>query len=240
MTFLLTLACTVLMAGGLSASSQAATPLSGDLRWVRGAVVAVSPASLTLKLGDGVLTLSVDASTEVITARPAVTLVPGSAATGSLAVGSLVQAHYLDRQGKRAVVIIVDDSGAPWSLAKRAGSSVRGELKHVKSRTVSIRIDRRSRDIVMDDRTTLVDRDGHVRASGAKAITAVLPARADLLVTWAPYWVMEGDGSVTSYYLNAIEIRTLTTEYADVDHDVPPQKASADIELLGWLLAQYR
>jgi dipeptidyl aminopeptidase/acylaminoacyl peptidase len=30
------------------------------------------------------------------------------------------------------------------------------------------------------------------------------------------------------------------TEYPGVDHNVAPQKASAESELLGWLLAQHR
>ena len=211
MTYLLTLACTLLIGGGSPSSTQAATQLSGDFRWVRGAVAAASPTSLTLKLADGALTLTVDPSTEVITARPAVMGLAAGAPARSLAIGTLVRVHYIDKQEKRAVVIVVDDAtAAPLSLLKRAGTSVRGEVNYVKSRTVAMRIDHRSRDLILDDHTTLLDRDGHALATGRKAIAGLLAAGVDVLVTWAPFWVMEGDGSVTSYYRNAIEIRALT------------------------------
>jgi hypothetical protein len=211
MTSLLTLACTVLLVGGSGSFTEAATPSSGDLRWARGAVAAVSPTSLTLQLADGVLTVSANASTEVITARPGVTVVPAGTPTGSLAVGNIVRVHYLDRQGRQAVVIMVDDAtAAPFSRSTRTGTSVRGEVKNVKSRTVSVRIDRGSRDVILNDYTTLVDRDGRLRAGGAKAIAALVRAGADVLVTWVPFWVTDGEGAVTSYYRDAIEIRTLT------------------------------
>jgi len=211
MTYLVTLGCAILMASASAASAPAATPVTGDFRWVVGVVIAASPTSLSLRLRDRVLTLIVDSSTDVIRARPALTSVPASAPVGSLAVGTLVRAHYLDRQGKRAVVIVVDDATSePLSRSNRAGTSLRGELKHVRSRAVSVRVDHKSRDIILDDHTTLFDRDGHALATGTKAIAAVLPAGVDLLVTWAPYWIVEADGSVNSYYLSAVEIRTLT------------------------------
>src|SRR5262245_19435520 len=84
-----------------------------------------------------------------------------------------------------------------------------GEVTHVKSRSVYLRIEQKSRDVVLDDRTILVEANGHPRATGAKAITRLLPAGTRVRATWVPYWVMDGDGSVTSYYRRALEIHTL-------------------------------
>jgi hypothetical protein len=137
--------------------------------------------------------------------------VPASAPAASLAVGTLVQAHFLGPEGK-AVVIVVDTTTTSTSrqLAKREGTSIRGEVQRVKARSVSVRIHRGSRDVVMDDRTTLVDREGHVRGTGVKSIAPLLASGTDVLVTWVPYFVMDGEGGVSSNYRRALEIRTLS------------------------------
>ncbi len=97
------------------------------------------------------------------------------------------------------------------SSDKPADKSERGGVQRIKGRTLSMRIGGRSRDMIMDDKTVLLDREGAVRARGPKAIAPLVPIGTDVIVTWAPFWVTDGAGQVTSYYRRAIEIRVSST-----------------------------
>jgi hypothetical protein len=72
-----------------------------------------------------------------------------------------------------------------------------------------LRIEQKSRDVVLDDRTILVDADGHTRATGAKAISALLAAGTLVRVAWVPYWVMDGDGVARRNYRRAVAIHAV-------------------------------
>jgi hypothetical protein len=100
-------------------------------------------------------------------------------------------------------------SSSSQDTSHEAVRSLTGEVTRVKSRSVYLRIEQKSRDVVLDDRTILLDANGHTRATGVKTITPLLPAGMRVRVTWVPYWVMDGDGAVTSYYRRALEIHTL-------------------------------
>ena len=178
--------------------------MSGSLRWVRGTVVSQSSDSLQLKLRNSSMTLSLDAATEIISA--------GSAAqSGSLTVGSVVQAHYLSRHDERRAVVVFDDAASVKGMSKRAGTSYRGVVKTFGSGAVTIRIDGRTQRLTLSSRTTLVDRAGHELAKGSKAIARVLSAGDTLLVTYRydAFSTQVGDVAVPYYWETALEIRRL-------------------------------
>src|SRR6476619_2365263 len=88
-------------------------------------------------------------------------------------------------------------------------------MRRFKSRTVVVEIDGPTRDVSMNDDTQLVDRNGSVRAVGTKAIKAALVAGTKVLVTWKPFWVADGSGAVTGYYLDAETVRMITVSPLD-------------------------
>jgi hypothetical protein len=194
----------VALAAALAASRSpilSASGISGDIRWVRGTVSASSPASLSVTAGDRCLVLKMNASTEIV---------GGSGArTAPIAPGTLVQAHFRTEDGKVAVVVI-DTAVTASQPSAREGTSVRGEVQRVGSSSVSLRVDRGTRDLVFDDHTTLLDRDGHVRATGAKAIAPLLAAGTDVVVTWVPSRGPDTEGASRSSSRRALEVRTLS------------------------------
>jgi hypothetical protein len=178
--------------------------MSGPLRWVRGTVVSQTSDSLLLKLRDSSMTLSLDAATEIISAGNA-------APSGSLPMGSVVQAHYLTRHDERRAVVIFDEPASLEKLSKWPGTSYRGVVKTIRSAAVTIRIDGRTLGLTLDSHTTLVDRTGHTLATGSKAIARLLSAGDALLVTYRVYsdTTMVGDVPVPNYWETALEIRRL-------------------------------
>jgi len=150
------------------------------------------------------MTLSLDAATEIIGA--------GSATqSGGLAVGSVVQAHYLSRHDVHRAVVIFDDAASAKELSKRAGTSYRGVVKTIRNAAVTIRIDGRTQGLTLDSHTTLVDRAGHALAKGPKAIKTLLSVGDTLLVTYRVYsdTTMVGDVGIPNYWETALEIRRL-------------------------------
>ncbi len=204
MTRLLTLAIVVLVAS--EPSARRAAVISGDTRWVRGTVSASSPKTLSVTAGDRCLVLKMDASTEIVGGAE----VPAAAARAPIPVGTLVQAHFVAPEGKLAAVVVDNTTASTSSQpSRREGTSVRGEVQRLESGSLTLRIAGGSRDVVVDDRTTLLDRDGPVRATGVKAIAPFLASGSDVLVTWVPFVVMDTERGSSTWHRRAQEIRTL-------------------------------
>jgi hypothetical protein len=191
---------------GSSASDPQAGParLSRPLRWVRGTVVSQSSDSVILKLRDNSIKLTLDTATEIIGASTA-------EQPGSIAVGSVVQAHYLSRGDEHRAVVIFDDAASVKKLSKRSGTSYRGVVKTIRRAAMTIRIDGRTQGLSLDARTTLVDRTGHALAKGSKAIARLLAAGDSLLVTYRvdADSTQVGDVAIPNYWETALEIRRL-------------------------------
>jgi hypothetical protein len=157
----------VLLVAILRSSSAAAAPsttVSGNLRWVRGEVTAVSGDQLTLKLRSKPITIALDG-----TAPPA--------------VGAVVEAHYTDKRGDRRAVLIFDADRSA-ELSKRPGTSYRGVVKQVRRSSLSITAASRSRGIDFVKQTQLMDADGRALATGWKAIGGLLPVGEDVVVKY--------------------------------------------------------
>ena len=201
---LLTLAIVVLVAS--QPSARRAALISGDTRWVRGTVSASSPKTLSVTAGDRCLVLKMDASTEIVGGAA----VPAGTSRAPIPVGTLVQAHFVSPEGKLAAVVVDNTTASTSSLpSKREGTSVRGEVQGLESGSLTLRIAGGSRDVVVDDRTTLLDRDGPVRATGVKAIAPLLASGSDVLVIWVPFLVMDNERGSSTWHRRAQEIRTL-------------------------------
>ena len=205
------LACLALLA--ISVLPTRATAAAGEYHWARGILRASSASAITLQLKDGSLTLRVDQATEVISPTP----IDASTGRGLIPnLGSLVQVHFSESRGERvAALVVAEGAHLPLTPVKDLGQSVLGEAKRFKSRTVVVEIDGHTRDVSLNDDTRLVDRNGSVRAVGTKAIKAALVAGTKVLVTWKPFWVTDGAGIVTGYYLDAETIRMITVSPLD-------------------------
>jgi hypothetical protein len=157
--------------------------------------------------------LRVDQATEVISPTP----IDASTGRGLIPnLGSLVQVHFSESRGERvAALVVAEGAQLPLTPVKDLEQSVLGEAKRFKSRTVVVGIDGHTRDVSLNDDTQLVDRNGSVRAVGTKAIKAALVAGTKVLVTWKPFWVTDGSGAVTGYYLDAETIRMITVSPLD-------------------------
>jgi hypothetical protein len=180
---------------------QAGGTVAGDIRWVRGTVSASSSKSLSVTAGDRCLVLKMDSATEIVG--------PARSTTQSslpIAPGTLVQAHFRTTDGRLAVVVIdsatASSSDPSWN---REGRSVRGAVQRLTAGSVLVRFDRGMRELILDGRTTLLDREGRIRATGAKAIARLLAIGTDVLITWAT----DADGGASSQG-RAVEIRSLT------------------------------
>ncbi len=137
-------------------SAQRAAVISGDTRWVRGTVSASSPKTLSVTAGDRCLVLKMDASTEIVGAAA----LPAGSARAPIPVGTLVQAHFVAPEGKLAAVVVDNTTASTSSQpSTREGTSVRGEVQRLESGSLTLRIAGGSRDLVVDDRTTLLDRE---------------------------------------------------------------------------------
>lgn len=154
-----------------------AAPASGHLRWVRGSVTEISPASLTVQLSKKTLTLVLDANTRFL--RPAADT---SAARPS--VGSVIDVHYVDKKpGQRAVAILSD----PLGTAKPrwiAGHSYRGVITRIKNRDVDVRVDTKNRRVKFIKNSQVTGVDGQSLAIGYKAGPTQLSVGEEILVTW--------------------------------------------------------
>jgi len=205
------LACLALLA--ISVLPTRATAAAGEYHWARGILRASSASAITLQLKDGSLTLRVDQATEVISPTP----IDASTGRGLIPnLGSLVQVHFSESRGERvAALVVAEGAQLPLTPVKHLGQSVHGEARRFKSRTVVVEIDGHTRDVVLNDDTRLVDRNGSVRAVGTKAIAAALVAGTKVLVTWKPFWVTDGSGAVTGHYLDAETIRMITVSPLD-------------------------
>ena len=206
------LACLALLA--ISVLPTRATAAAGEYHWARGILGASSASAITLQLKDGSLTLRVDQATEVISPTP----IDASTGRGLIPnLGSLVQVHFSESRGERvAALVVAEGAQLPLTPVKDLGQSVYGETRRFKSRTVVVEIDgHKTRDVSLNDDTQLVDRNGSVRAVGTKAIKAALVAGTKVLVTWKPFWVPDGAGIVTEYYLDAETIRMITVSPLD-------------------------
>lgn len=205
------LACLALLA--ISVLPTRATAAAGEYHWARGILRASSASAITLQLKDGSLTLRVDQATEVISPTP----IDASTGRGLIPnLGSLVQVHFSESRGERvAALVVAEGAQLPLTPVKDLGQSVLGEAKRFQSRTVVVGIDGHTRDVSLNDDTQLVDRNGSVRAVGTKAIKAALVAGTKVLVTWKPFWVMDGSGIINQYYLDAETIRMITVSPLD-------------------------
>ena len=183
-------------------ASQQAAPSPGSLRWVRAVVYATSPTSVTLRMRDREMTLDLDTATQIIQ--------PGSAAGAALPVGTLVEAHYTERDDvRRAAFVIVTSPFA--AVSKRPGRSYRGVVRAVKRFTLSLRVERRNRSIDLDRRTTLTTADGQSIASGSRAIRGQLSPGEEALVIYEQESndIVAGDMTIYGTSDRALEIRRL-------------------------------
>jgi hypothetical protein len=205
------LACLALLA--ISVLPTRATAAAGEYHWARGILRASSASAITLQLKDGSLTLRVDHATEVISPTP----IDASTGRGLIPnLGSLVQVHFSESRGERvATLVVAEGAQLPLTPVKDLGQSILGEAKRFISRTVVVEIDGHTRDVSLNDETQLVDRNGSVRAVGTKAIKAALVAGTRVLITWKPFWVPDGSGAITGYYLDAETIRMITVSPLD-------------------------
>jgi hypothetical protein len=180
-------------------SPSPAPPDLRNLRWVRAAVMASSPESITLQLRDRQITLVRDAATEIEAADPA----------AALAVGAAVEAHYTDRNGVRQAIVLIADAG-PSELSKRPQTSLRGTMLRVKWNALQVNSGGKTRgSLAFEKKTRLVDRDGRVLATGKDAILKILPQDADLLVKYNNEGGVIADGVDLGGNDNIKEIRLL-------------------------------
>ena len=167
----------VLASGVWQQPPSVAAQDSGRLRWVRGAVTEVSPASLTVQLRDKTLTLTLDRDTRVV--RPTT-----EAAATQVNVGSLVEVHYVDKKPVQRAVLILSGTLGTAKVPRRAGYSYRGVISRTKNRDVSVRVDTKTRVVKMDSKTQLTGADGQSLAIGWKVATTQLSAGDEVLVTY--------------------------------------------------------
>jgi len=178
--------------------AQLPAPAASDLRnlrWVRAAVSASSPESLTLKLRDREITLRRDAATDVVGSVP-------------LVAGAIVEAHFLERKGVRRAMLLIADPG-PGELSKKPKTSLRGTMIRFKRSTLLVRIGEKTRGLTVEKRSRLLDRDGHVLATGKDAIAKLLVLDQDLLVKYETSSGIIVEGVDLGGSDNIVEIRLL-------------------------------
>lgn len=146
-------------------------PVPGELSWIRGKVLSLSADSITLQLRASTLKLSIDADTAII-GNSSQKVVPANelevgGRRNTLAVGTIVQAHYINRHNERRAYIIVDDSLSSAKLSTKPGTSYVGVIEW---RAASVQIRGRRGYFLFDSRTRLIDRTGHLLAAGALAV----------------------------------------------------------------------
>jgi hypothetical protein len=190
-------------------------PLPGNLGWVRGSVLSWASDSLTLQLKKGSLRLDLSVSTQIIHAVKGTQKVisadqlkdegtgpDNEAKPNSLAVGSLVQAHYVKRNHKSYAILIIEETdSAPQSL-KKSGSSYLGVFDKTEFGAIHLRVNGRTRWLYPFYGTTFVDSTGH------RLPARELKAGDTLLVTYR----IDSDSmaDLQSTKTTALEIRRLT------------------------------
>lgn len=182
--------CVLLLAApGLYSQEASLDP--GQLRWVRGTVTSVSPASMTLQLRGDPLTIALDG-----VAPPA--------------EGTRVEVHYTDRRRERRAVLIFG-AGVSGTISRRPGRSLRGSVDRLRRSTLSLHVEGRRRDVSLDSRTTLLTIDGRALASGRSDVAAALAGGEPLLVIYEEQSddMMVGDVLVPGSTRKAREIRRL-------------------------------
>lgn len=179
-----------------SAASDQSTAPTDTLRWVRARLVAVSPESLTLALRDSHLTLTRDPS-----AGPAPS------------VGSIVEVHYGDRNHiRRAVLVFASPGLSDEMLSKRPGRSFRGKVTRVGKSTLRLEVDGKRRDLTLDRKSTLVEKDRWAAAaSGTAGVLSRVQLGELLLVKYAEESndLVVGDITLGGTDLKVIEVRRL-------------------------------
>ena len=148
------------------------SPLPGHLRWVRGSVLSWASDSLTLHLEKASLRLDLSVPAQIIHAVKGTQKVisveqlkdevgpDNEAKPDSLAVGSLVQAHYFKRDHKSYAVLIVEETNpAPESL-KMSGNSFLGVFLKTEFGALHLRVSGRTLRLHPNG-TTFVDSRGY-------------------------------------------------------------------------------
>ena len=191
------------------------SPLPGNLRWVRGSVLSWASDSLTLQLNKGSLTLGLSVSTQIIHAVKGTQKVvsadqlkneglgPDSEAKpDSLAVGSLVQAHYVERHHKSYAVVIIEETDSGLQSLKESRSSYLGVFDKTEFGALNLRVNGRTRRLYPFYGTTFVDITGH------RLSTRELKSGDTFLITYR----IDSDSvpGMQSTKTTALEIRRLT------------------------------
>lgn len=186
-----------------------------NLRWVRGSVLSWTSDSLTLQLKRGSLTLDLSVRARIIhTVKGTPKVVSADqlkdeeasrnkeAKPDSLAVGSLVQAHYFKRDHKSyALVIIEETDPAPKSL-QRSGSSYLGVFDKKELGAIRLRVNGRTRWLYPSRGTTFVDSTGYRLPFGE------LKAGDTLLIThWLEMPASELSRTFTLLVIHRITLR---------------------------------
>ena len=192
-------ACAVILT--FAALQPAAPPVAPDLRnlrWVHATVSASSGDSVTLRLKDRELVVHRDQDTEIVAPDP----------DFDLAVGATVEVHYAERRGvRRAIVIVVNP--APAEISKRPKSSLRGTLVRLHRSTLSVRSGTKTRGLMVEKKSRLIDRDGRALATGRDEIGKQLSADVELLVKWESDSGVIVEGVDLGGSDKAVEIRKL-------------------------------
>jgi len=209
-------------------------PLPGNLRWVRGSVLSWTADSLTLQLKKGSLTLDLGVSTHIIHAAKVMHAVKGTkkvisidqlkdevsgqdneAEPDSLAVGSLVQAHYVERNHKSYAILLIEETNSASRSLKTSGRSYLGVYQGVFfdrygrpwSDSFQFLVDGRTRRLDLLRETTFVDLTGHLLK------WRDVKAGDTLLITYRIDWndeVGPTEGRLPPTRTTALEIRRLT------------------------------
>ena len=167
----------VLGGGFLQQPAVTVSQASGHLRWVRGTITEISPASLSVALRDKVVTIGLDQDTQMV-GPDAVT------STARPSVGSLVEVHYTDKKKVQRAVLILSGQLGRAKMPRRAGYSYRSVISRIKNRDIDVRVDTKNRRVKMDNKSQLTGVDGQPLAAGWKTGTAQLSAGEEILVTW--------------------------------------------------------
>lgn len=186
----------VLAGGFLQQPAVTVSQASGHLRWVRGTITEISPASMTVALRDKVVTIGLDQDTQIV-GPDAVT------STARPSVGSLVEAHYTDKKKVQRAVLILSGRLGTATMPRRAGYSYRGVISRMKNSSAYLKVDGKTREVHFDQKTTLTGESGDALAIGRKAVAPQLSVGQAVLVTY----LEQSDGD-SSYQL-ALEVRKL-------------------------------
>ena len=186
----------VLAGGFLQQPAVTVPPASGHLRWVRGTITEISPASMTVALRDKVATIGLDQDTQMV-GLDAVT------ATARTSVGSLVEVHYTDKKKVQRAVLILSGPLGTAKMPRRAGYSYRGVISRMKKSSAYLKVDAKTREVNFDQKTTLTGERGDALAIGRRAVAPQLSVGQAVLVTYNE----QSDGD-SSYQL-ALEVRKL-------------------------------